>query len=353
MSRLSVIGSARMAATALVAALGGLVASALHLPLGWLIGAMLATAALTLMKLPTAVVPNSRQAAQGFIGIAAGLRMTPEVAARLVALLPVMLAAALTVIVFSCLISLALSRFTRLDPDTAFFSSLPGGIAEMAVLSERYGGNPGLVSIGQFLRILLVTLAIPQIVTVFPDHATIADGATAAGHGSLLPLLLLCIIGVPVALAVTRFRVPNSWLLSGIIVGAIAGLLNLGSIYIPADALKIAQIAVGITLGARCTRSVFRDGHATLPGNIAGTAVLITFSSLLAVVIGYFLHIDPVSLILALAPGGIAEMSLVAKQVGADVVLVVAFHLVRVIMVLTLALFLKRIFTGRGRETAQ
>ncbi|AJY45462.1 AbrB family transcriptional regulator [Martelella endophytica] len=337
-----------MFATTIAAAIGGLVADALGLPLGFLIGAMFAVAALSLMNLPVAVIPNGRQAAQGLIGIGAGLRMTPEVAERLVGLLPVMIGAALSVILCACLISVAIAKLTRLDADTAFFSSLPGGIAEMAVLSERYGGNPGLVSIGQFLRILLVTLAVPQIVIALKNSdLTVAAPVTAAVPVQWLPLVGICLVALPLALGLSRLKVPNAWLLSGIIAGAVLAITEWQRTSVPVTGLEIAQIVVGMSLGARCTRAVFRDGYRTLPANVIGTLTLIGFATLAATLIGTVFHIDIVSLVLALAPGGIAEMSLVSAQVGGDTVLVVAFHLVRVIMVLTLAVLLKRIFTGR------
>lgn len=337
----------RMLMTAVVAAIGGGIATALGIPLGFLIGAMIATAALSLFKLPVAVVPNSRQAAQGLIGIGAGLRLTPEVAERLAGLFPVMLVSAFALILAACFISLAIARLTRLDPDTAFFMSLPGGIAEMAVLSERYGGVPGLVSIGQFLRILFVTLTIPQIVFALGrDGAVMPEIVAAHAEVVVLPLVTLCAAATLLALGLSKRRIPNAWLLSGIIAGAIAALFEWHTA-VPVEGLELAQIFIGISLGARCTRAVFRDGYRFLPANIAGTAALVSISTLLAFAIGRIFDIDAISLILALAPGGIAEMSLVSGQIGADTVLVVAFHLVRVVMVLSLAVILRRIFTAR------
>ncbi|TNB49413.1 AbrB family transcriptional regulator [Martelella lutilitoris] len=340
----------RMAATAIAAAIGGGVANAAGIPLGFLIGAMFATAALSLFNLPVAVVPNSRQAAQGLIGIGAGLRLTPDVAERLAGLFPVMLASAFALILAACLISLAINRLTRLDPDTAFFMSLPGGIAEMAVLSERYGGVPGLVSIGQFLRILFVTLTIPQIVFAFGRDGAVQPEVPAP-HAEVLwlPLIVLCIAAIVLARLLSGKRVPNAWLLSGIIAGAGAALFEWHTA-VPLEGLELAQIFIGISLGARCTRAVFRDGYRFLPANLAGTATLVAFSTALAFIIGRAFDIDTISLVLALAPGGIAEMSLVSGQIGADTVLVVAFHLVRVVMVLSLAVLLRRIFLPKERD---
>ena len=58
-------------------------------------------------------------------------------------------------------------------------------------------------------------------------------------------------------------------------------------------------------------------------------------SALFALVISALTELHPATLILATAPGGIAEMSITAKVLELGVPLVTAFHVSRVVILLT------------------
>ncbi len=328
-----------------VASLGGAIATAMNLPLGWLIGSLLVTAALSMKGMSVKVVPYGRELSQGLVGIAAGERLSPEVAERLLGLLPIMLVATLATILVACLQSRLLARITGADPQTAFFSSLPGGVAEMTVLAERYGGDAGLVSVAQFLRILVVTLSVPQIVRFLHQPAAQAGASALVPQDTGAALLLICAVGIIAGLLLSRLRVPNGWLLAGVLSGSFAGLTELQGVTVPWLALICAQVLIGLALGTRCKPSLLRSGRLFLPISVAATAVLIGVAFLIAWGLDRWLGLGQASLLLALAPGGIAEMSLVATSSHLDLVLVVAFHLIRVLLIIALSVPLYRIFS--------
>lgn len=332
----------RLAASLIAAGAGGAIAAWLHVPLGWLIGSLIVTAALSLRSLPVTIVPYGRELSQGLVGIAAGQRLSPGVAELLLSVLPLMLTATLATILFACLLSKILARLTGVDQQTAFFSSLPGGVAEMTVLADRYGGDAGLVSVAQFLRILLVTLTVPQIVKLLDHSATTTTSLLPVGEAGPM-LLALCAAGIFMGLLFSRLRVPNGWLLAGVLTGGIAGLTELPGAAVPSVALIVAQVLIGAALGVRCKPSLFRSGRSFLPASLFGTALLILFALGMALGLDAWLGLGEASLLLALAPGGIAEMSLVATSMHLDLVLVVAFHLVRVLMIIALSVPLMRI----------
>ena len=75
----------------------------------------------------------------------------------------------------------------------------------------------------------------------------------------------------------------------------------------------------------------------TVPFTLVMLALL---AALYAMVLGY-----PVgSLILALAPAGIAEMALTGKVLGLDAALITGFQIVRIVLVITFAAWICRQF---------
>ena len=60
-----------------------------------------------------------------------------------------------------------LTKFGKYDRATAFFSSAPGGLMESIAMSEEYGGEIKIVTLQQFLRIILVIILVPIIISIW------------------------------------------------------------------------------------------------------------------------------------------------------------------------------------------
>src|SRR5690606_33315931 len=106
---------------------------------------------------------------------------------------------------------------------------------------------------------------------------------------------------------------------------------------LPPAIVAIAQLVVGAAIGSR-----FGGIHPKRLLTLFGHALLLT-ALLLALDIGFAFALSaltalPVAdLVLAYAPGGLSEMSLVALALGADAAFVSTHHIVRIILIVTLA----------------
>ena len=113
-----------------------------------------------------AVKLKSSQAGQLIVGCSLGLYFTPEVSRQLLDFGGYIVMAALLGILAGALGSQILRRVSGIDPTTAFFSSVPGGAAEMAILAERAGARFDQVVLCHSLRVLLVVSTVPIAVTM-------------------------------------------------------------------------------------------------------------------------------------------------------------------------------------------
>lgn len=103
----------------------------LHLPLPWLIGPLLAMAALRLAGAPAEPVPGGRQARQVVIGVAVGLYFT---AASSPAMPRAMLLTCCATLMLGALTALILTRLGGVDLKTAYFCAMPAGAALCATM---------------------------------------------------------------------------------------------------------------------------------------------------------------------------------------------------------------------------
>ena len=105
----------------------------------------------------------------------------------------------------------------------------------------------------------------------------------------------------------------------------------------PGAVVAAAQVVVGAALGSRFRGlTLARAGHAAALA-LGLTVLMLGMTVGAAWLLGRLTGIGIAGLILAYAPGGLAEMSLIALALGTDVAFVSTHHIVRIVIIVTLA----------------
>jgi membrane AbrB-like protein len=136
------------------------------------------------------------------------------------------------------------------------------------------------------------------------------------------------------ALVMGRLRITNPWLLGGLIVGMSTAVAELPLSGVPTPVVNLGQVLIGAALGAQFRRDTLQGLGRFLPAVLAATLALIACCLLLAALLQPLTGLGFATLALALAPGGITEMSLTAKLLQLAVPAVTAFQFVRIFVVL-------------------
>jgi uncharacterized protein len=308
--------------------------NAVHTPLPWMIGPLLAVAATRVAGLPVEAIPGGRQVAQWIIGTALGLYFSPQVAERVGGVVWLLIAGAIFAIAVGYICGYILSILGGTDRTTAVFASVPGGAAEMSVLGERFGARVDQVAAAQSLRILLVVVTIPSLFAALGLHG--ADpflGASTDVHWAAM-IALLALTGAA-GLLLARLNVPNAFVLGALVVAIPLTVAGVGTSAMPRWMLNGAQLLLGCALGARFNRSFLARAPRFIGAVVVTVAIAMGISLLFALVMARFSGIHPATLVLATAPGGIAEMAVTAKVLDLGVPMVTSFHVTRVMLLLT------------------
>lgn len=315
---------------------GGFLFDAVGIPLAWLLGALVVVAGFGLAGYSMYAPVRSRQIGQVIAGVAIGLYFTPSVAGQLASLAPAMFASSILSIFASIVISRVLSRAARIDGTTAYFSSLPGGVAEMAVLSDRHGADTALVAFGQSLRIVCVVTIVPPVIFLL-DLSGSVDYVPVAIPVRPFFLIAMLLFALGLAQLFNRVNITNPWLLAGLAVGVTVGALELPLSAVPSGAVDLSQLLIGVALGTRFKRDTLSRLRRFTAMSVASTLILMTFNVLLAATLAGLTGQDIATLVLATAPGGVAEMSITAKVLQLGVPAVTAFHLARIVLIVLLS----------------
>ncbi len=321
----------RVLPTLLLAGLAGFGATALRVPLPWMIGPLLLIAVLRTAGLPLLAPRGGRQIGQWVIGTALGLYFSPAVIRELQLNFGVIASIAAGALALGVVGALVLLRWGRVDAPTAFFAALPGGASEMATLAERAGAAVERVAAAHALRVLLVVSTVP--------FALIHSGA----HGSDLfvplsveldwsrfpRLLAASLAGVAVLFAL---RVPNAWVL-----GPLAGVGGLTALAVPLTVLppwllNAGQLLIACSLGVRFSPKFFRVAPRFMTVAAGSAYLSMLLAAGLAALLSNFCTLPFSTLALAAAPGGIAEMSITAKVLQLGVPMITVTHVLRVVL---------------------
>jgi hypothetical protein len=245
-----------------------------------------------------------------------------------------------------------LARAARIDRTTAIFASVPGGAAEMATLGERFDARVDQVAAAQSLRILIVVVLLPYAYAAAQVHGTdpYQPGTTRVDAGGLAALLAATLAAGAFA---QRLRIPNAFVLGPLAVAIPLTALRVDLSAVPTVLSSAAQCLLGCALGARFRRDFLAGAHRFVGAVTASVLLAIALSAAFGAALAWLAAQPAPTVILGMAPGGIAEMCLTAKALSLGVPLVTACHVTRVVVLLLLT---APLFTGlrawrrRGRS---
>ena len=321
-------------ATLVLAAAGAAAFWALDLPLPLLLGPMFACLLAALAGMPLKGVPPISEAMRPILGVAVGASLTPALVARLdemalsVALIPP----------FIVLIGAAgypyFRRLWGFDHATSYYAAMPGGLQDMLIFGIEAGGNPRALSLIHTTRVLVIVSAMPFLITWLwglPLTGPPGIPADAVPRGELLVMLACGAAGWWAGVRVGLFGAP---ILGPLIVSGAVSLAGGLHFRPPAEAMWVAQFFLGLGIGVKYAGITLAEIRRVLAASLGHCLVLTVLSIIVAEIVIQAGLAPPLEAILAFAPGGQAEMVLLAIVAGTDVAYVVTHHLLRVVLVI-------------------
>ncbi len=156
--------------TLFVATLGGFIGLKSKIPAGTLVFAMLAVATYNIITDKAYIPSNLKFIAQVIVGGMIGLSFTKETFFNLKNLILPSIILVICLLTFSVIIGIIIHKFTNIDLVTALFSSAPGGLTDMALMSGEYGAIQTTVVTLHLMRLITVLVFLPRIINFISKH---------------------------------------------------------------------------------------------------------------------------------------------------------------------------------------
>ncbi len=268
------------------------------------------------------------------LGVAVGATLTPTVIAGFPSMWPTLLLVPAMVLIIGLLGVPYFQRLCDYDFPTAYYAAMPGGLQDMLAFGEEAGANMRALSLIHATRVLIVVVALPFLLSVVWN----ADLSKPPGEPvSTLPVHELALMAI---CAIVGWRVAK-WI--GLFGASILGPLILTAAVTladglhhrpPVEAIWAAQFFIGMGIGSKYAGVTLQEVRRDLVAAL-GFCVILIILTLIFVEGIYVSGLAPgMEAVLAFAPGGQAELTVLALIVGADMAFVVAHHVLRIFIVI-------------------
>jgi membrane AbrB-like protein len=318
---------------------GGLVFSWAKAPLPWMLGPMVFNTIAAVLRFPIRGPVIVRPYVVVVIGVLLGAGFTPALFSQLQAW-GVSLAFLAIYLAVSGLIVVPYYRYVAgFDRVTAYFAGMPGGLNEMVVIGRDAGGDDGKIALAHSARIVIVVALVAVWFRLIAGY-DLGDRSQFGKSFSVIPTLDLAVLA---ACGVLGFflgrwlRLPAPTLLGPMILSAAAHLTGLSQNPPPSELVIVAQLFLGTIIGCRFVGSAARDIGRALVVSLGATVIMLMITILFAIVLHGYFDQPTEQVLLAYSPGGLAEMSLVALAMDAEVAYVAIHHVIRITLVVLCA----------------
>jgi membrane AbrB-like protein len=315
-----------------------------------MMGAMTVTTIAALAGAEIAIPGWLRKSLLAVLGVMLGSSFTPELFGR-AGQWSVTLLGLLVYIGLVCGAGyLYLRRIGGYDPLNSYFTAMPGGLNEMTALGHALGGDERLIALSHAVRLLLVVFTIPVWFRLVEGYTPPATPQTGGGLADSAPVELAILAGCAIlGPALGRLlRLPAPHLTGALFLSAGLHMTGITQSKMPPELVIAAQIGLGAGLGARFAGLPLTRILGTIKVALGLAVVMLLGTVLLSFALAPLSGVPVQTLLLAFAPGGFGEMSLVAFSLNLDTAFVATHQLLRVLLVLFLAPLFFRLMPARA-----
>lgn len=226
------------------------------------------------------------------------------------------------------------------DRETAFFAAMPGGMAEITLMSLNYHSDPFVTVLLQSSRMLISMTLFSSLAAKYrkcPEERTDNMGAVSRKKFSLPMWTLLILLSLAAAKLLDLFHLPAANILGPmLVVGTAVRKADL-KCKINRKLQTLVQIGIGGLTGASIYReSMMEFPHYVLPVILLGLLV-VGCGLLMAQLLMKLTDWDKLTCILSCCPAGLSPTIMVAMEYGADTNIVTIFQVLRMVAVLLMA----------------
>lgn len=335
--------------THIIAALGVAAFHLFNLPLPWLLGPIVACLIAALLGAQMRGMPVVNNLMRTILGVAVGATFTWALVVTMAGMWTTLILVPVMVFAIGLIGVPYFQRLWGFDFATSYYGAMPGGLQDMLLFGEEAGGDVRALSLIHATRVMVIVVALPFILQGYWGVDLSNPPGVPAASLPVSQLVLMVVAGVAgwqIAKAAGLFgaSILGPMILAGIL--ALSGVLQHRP---PAEAIWMAQFFIGMTVGTKYAGVTGSEVRRDVAAALGFCVILLILSGAFVEAIHLLALAPPMETLLAFAPGGQAEMTVLALIAGADMAFVIAHHVLRIVVVILGAPIAARLFRSRLR----
>ena len=319
----------------------------LKLPVPWLFGPLLSCLLAALIGINLYSIKILSDAMRTILGVAVGATVTLSFLLALPGFWNTLIFIPITVILSGIIGVWYFQKLCGYDFPTAYYSSMPGGLQDMLVFGEEAGGNVRAMSLIHATRVLVIIIALPILLTFIWGISLDKPPGDPIRNFEIEQLIILGICGIAGWKIASFLGMFGASILGPLILTAIASITGILHTRPPVEAIWAAQYFIALGIGVKYVGVTAQEIRKDILAGLGFCIFLLVITlGIVSLVINYNLA-PAVDAMLSMAPGGQAELVVMALIVGADLGFVVAHHLFRIFIVILGAPIMERFMKSK------
>ena len=233
-----------------------------------------------------------------------------------------------------------LTRQRGYDPALALFCSIPGGQAEVIVLSREFVEKDYVVALCHLVRVVFVFCSVPLVLALVMGGGAVGNSNAILSNLPSVFQLSFAVIGQFIGLALVGYLIariihaPVPFLIGPLLLSMgfhLTGVINIPRIN---EFVFLAQVTIGGTVGARLGQVRIKILAGYLRDAIVTFVLVISVFVFAAYIMASIIGMVYLDVMLAFVPGGLYEVTLLSLIFGFDVAFVAIHHGTRMLFIL-------------------
>lgn len=326
-----------------IAAIGGILLEKMKMPLGYMVGAMIAVAIYNVFTGLASYPSSLKLAMQIIIGSCIGCKVGMDQVRQLRKAWFPTLVVCISTTAFTLLFGMIVYKVTNFDLPTAMFSIAPGGAADMAIVSSAYGANEAYVSIVNTLRLIFnVSIFLPITLGILQKKEENTEDKYVHSKAKVefnlkyyIKIIVLFAVGTVGGILFDRvLHVSAGGIIGSMIISAVFCCCT-DIVVMPKWITASKQIIQGGYSGSLITMAVVLLAKELILPLVIEIIFILTYTLVTAFILIKFGKRRTKFSVIVPTPGGIGEIAAVSDALGEDTPTIVVVQTVRLFFVLS------------------
>ena len=232
------------------------------------------------------------------------------------------------------IVSKYLQKFSGYNEKTSIFSGAPGGLGPLLILAEYEKSDLSQVATAHLIRLIIIITLFPFFVVNFSPTEAMEITKFNYMDQNHLNLLILLIGSIILIYIFDKIKVPAPLLAGALVASGILQITEIASYKLPDQSINFCLLILGASVGCRFADKSLNEVIKNTAHSFVATTLLVILGIIAAVIAGYFVENNFLTLLLSYCPGGIYEVAVIAISFNLDPNFVAFHHIIRLLMIL-------------------